>query len=37
RFGAAFAALLTDGSIVPCEVSKTYRKTPLAGYKLAEG
>jgi hypothetical protein len=32
----AFAALIQDGSIAPCEIMKPNRKTPYEGYKIVE-
>ena len=32
----AFAELLSDGDIIPCDVQRTCRKTPYPGYKLAD-
>ena len=36
RFNPAFASLVADGAVVPCEITKANRKTPYAGFKLAE-
>ncbi len=36
RFDVAFADLLEDGTVVPCQVSKANRNPPYDGYKLAE-
>ena len=36
RFNPAFSGLVGDGAIVPCDVAKANRKTPYAGFKLAE-
>ena len=36
RFNPAFAALVDKGSVVPCEIIRSNRKTPYAGFTLAE-
>jgi hypothetical protein len=36
RFDPALAALIREGSIVPCDIGKANRKTPYEGYKLAD-
>lgn len=37
RFPTAFASLLSDGGVVPCEITKSNWKRPIEGYKLGEG
>ncbi len=36
RFNPAFAQLVDEGSVVPCEIIRSNRKTPYAGFKLAD-
>ena len=36
RFNSAFAALVDEGAILPCDVLKANRHKPYPGYKLAE-
>jgi hypothetical protein len=36
RFNAALSALLSDGTVVACDIIKGRRKTPIDGYKLKD-